>query len=1433
MKKTQRFLTCLCAVLLCMSIILPTVSLAEVLSMPQEKFDFSASGWVTAGKGFTADKNGVRYRNTVLQSKLRSGIYKEDAVFANGHISFDLIAEDTKELGFVFRKTDDSNYYVLRFDYSENKIRLLRKINTGVENLVKTVSFSLDNNKIYNVDVALLGKDFVITINKEKVLTYTDELLPEGYFGFTASKGKADIENIRIYESPEDEYISYADEEEHTKIYVSPEGSDISGNGTYEKPYLTIEHARKNIKKALPALKPIDIVLKEGNYRIKDTVIFDAQHSGSAFMPVTYKAEEGKEVVINGSTVLNTSAFEVVTDEKILSRLYEEVRGKVYQLDLAKQGIKRENIDWVSGYNEPGEMGQVARTVQLFVNDRPQILAKWPNDSYAVIGECIRGSTSASDPTGGQITFTNSEPLRWVNAKDMFVGGRMFYEWYEEWIPVKNVDTENMKINLALNSQYGLRTDHEWTAYNLLEEIDIPGEWYIDIDNMMLYIYPDREYTKEDIIELSTFNGSMFSVRGAKYINFEGITFAKSAGMLKKIPNTKHYDEGNAIEFGDDTRNMNIKNCKFRDVGGYGVVNMMYINASTPTPWLSNINVKIDGCDFIRCRENGTYTTGGNRITMEQSGISVSNCFYYGTGAYVNRYQSGNGNSFINNLVSHTSTTGIRGTGSEVIIKNNEVSFSTYEQSDMGAIYFGRNLAEDGSQIVNNYVHDYGIDTEGKDFSTGAVYLDDVAGGILVKNNIFKARSKDPVSTAIIYGGGPDVVIEGNISIGARKGYIIQNRVGSYPNYLVDKDYALDNAKVALNSKAYITKYPKAARHLALIDGDYKVYDSQTTYINNVSYDCVEADSKTNFALEPAPTGNIGDAIVLEGDIFVNPDNHDFRIKDSVMAEKNLPDVLPHENFDMDAIGPQREIEMRKDLIEFNITTPRQGEVTKFTNYVTIGWQISDMADEYYYDIATDENFENIVFSGKTYFNGVTARELQPNTKYYLRVRAKSYMRKYGYDSYNANGAISFTTSADKYIVTDLLDAKIAILENQHLATMEEGNKAGQYVPGTKKRIEGEIAEAKAVRYTTQENIDNHTAILQETISTLDANKNIGYGTFKFNKDVKWNVVGDVTTETVEDTTKLTVNAQSTVSFDQILSNDEVLCFKFKVSDWTESYMTFGLRYQDPAMMHYSDNSNYILFKKDAVEVQKKGKLFETFANENFIENDVWHETKIGCITTTKGVNFIFEIDGKVVCDYLDTSTDAQYNAGRFAMLLPKGITMEIAKSENVPNGLYQLSEKTKDLVEHGEKIVFDTSSDGFLIINGNWTETGNTPEGHREISANETGAACQITMVGEGTMTYRVYYYHNPSPENDNNVKVVLTGKDGEYVTYIDMTKGEKGYVDLGTFKFVSDNAAIGRTMIQFIGSGNGKVPVSSVEMRMVDKNKYPDLLTQKAGAQ
>ena len=78
-----------------------------------------------------------------------------------------------------------------------------------------------------------------------------------------------------------------------------------------------------------------------------------------------------------------------------------------------------------------------------------------------------------------------------------------------------------------------------------------------------------------------------------------------------------------------------------------------------------------------------------------------------------------------------------------------------------------------------------------------------------------------------------------------------------------------------------------------------------------------------------------------------------------------------------------------------------------------------------------------------------------------------------------------------------------------------------------------------------------------------------------------------------------------------------------------------------------------------------------------------------------------------------------------------------------------------------------------------------------------------------------------------------MLTGKDGEYVTYIDMTKGEKGYVDLGTFKFVSDNAAIGRTMIQFIGSGNGKVPVSSVEMRMVDKNKYPDLLTQKAGAQ
>ena len=176
---------------------MPTVSATELNNtysvLTEDSFDYSSTGWTTSSRYFSYNYNNVSYKNTVVQSKIPSFIYKEDTIFADGHISFNLKADKAKDFGILFRRVDNLNYYVLNFDYNENKLRLLRKVNTGVENLVSTAKISLSNNKTYKVDIALLGKKIVVSVDDKEYITTIDEYLPEGHIGFSASKESAFI----------------------------------------------------------------------------------------------------------------------------------------------------------------------------------------------------------------------------------------------------------------------------------------------------------------------------------------------------------------------------------------------------------------------------------------------------------------------------------------------------------------------------------------------------------------------------------------------------------------------------------------------------------------------------------------------------------------------------------------------------------------------------------------------------------------------------------------------------------------------------------------------------------------------------------------------------------------------------------------------------------------------------------------------------------------------------------------------------------------------------------------------------------------------------------------------------------------------------------------------------------------------------------------
>lgn len=105
------------------------------------------------------------------------------------------------------------------------------------------------------------------------------------------------------------------------EIFVSPTGSNISGKGTYDSPYKTIEWANKKAKAG------DTVYLREGTYR--DTIA--PQTSGTPTKPITYKAYNGEKVVISALEEISGFKVDETSDNAnivVADTKYDMGRGK-------------------------------------------------------------------------------------------------------------------------------------------------------------------------------------------------------------------------------------------------------------------------------------------------------------------------------------------------------------------------------------------------------------------------------------------------------------------------------------------------------------------------------------------------------------------------------------------------------------------------------------------------------------------------------------------------------------------------------------------------------------------------------------------------------------------------------------------------------------------------------------------------------------------------------------------------------------------------------------------------------------------------------------------------------------------------------------------------------------------------------------------------
>jgi hypothetical protein len=346
------------------------------------------------------------------------------------------------------------------------------------------------------------------------------------------------------------------------ELFVSPSGNDANP-GTRDQPLQTLAAAQKMIRTS-KAGEPRSVTLQGGTYYLPETLVFTAEDSGTKSGPAIWQAAPGQPVVISGGQKL-------------------DLKWTPY-----KDGILRAQVP--AG----------TQTDQLFINGQRQILARYPNfdpnvdifNGYAA--DCISPARVArwADPAGGIMHAMH--PAQWGGFSYLITGkdGRGGVTLQGGW-----------QGNRAAEPHKTFRY-----VENIFEELDAPGEWFLNTKTSTLYFDPpagtDMATAHVEVVKLRhlvEFRGTQRA--SVKWLTLSGMTFRQTARtfMETKEPLLRSdwtIYRGGAIFF-DGAEDCTLQDSFLDQLGG----NAVFVNNY-------NRRVAVRGCRIDQAGAGGIMFVG-------------------------------------------------------------------------------------------------------------------------------------------------------------------------------------------------------------------------------------------------------------------------------------------------------------------------------------------------------------------------------------------------------------------------------------------------------------------------------------------------------------------------------------------------------------------------------------------------------------------------------------------------------------------------------------------------------------------------------------------------------------------------------------------------------------------------------------------------------
>jgi len=267
-------------------------------------------------------------------------------------------------------------------------------------------------------------------------------------------------------------------------IHVSPTGSDTQP-GTAAAPVRTLEAAQK-LARPHVGREPVTITVADGVYHLEQPLVLTSEDSGRTGAPVTYRAANEGRAILSGGIAL-------------------QLPWRPY-----KDGIVQAQV--------PADL----RTEEIFVDGERQILARYPNfdanaryfDGFAPDAMSAQRAKRWADPSGGY--FHAMHPALWGD-----------FTWR---ITGKGSDGE-VQLEGGWQNNRG-STAHEQVRFveNIFEELDAPGEWFLDTETRTLYFHPPAGLDLSRSVVEATRLRTLVEFRGdetnpVRWITLRGLVF--------------------------------------------------------------------------------------------------------------------------------------------------------------------------------------------------------------------------------------------------------------------------------------------------------------------------------------------------------------------------------------------------------------------------------------------------------------------------------------------------------------------------------------------------------------------------------------------------------------------------------------------------------------------------------------------------------------------------------------------------------------------------------------------------------------------------------------------------------------------------------------------------------------------------------------------